>query len=155
MISLTDNDFLPVDECKLAWRWTDPKWALLPEDDLAKMRTVIGGKLTELWYELLGWHEKDGRLKSALFAETESILAEEPEQEQVKNWLRSRVSNQEQSIHIIWDKQTSIFTTWDIFLKWIDDFCYPGSDDITILPLSKEWILKYHHEEYFFFARRR
>lgn len=41
---------------------------------------------------------------------------------------------------------------WGTFVSFWDDFCYAGSDDVTILPLREHWTLCYDHDEQFRFV---
>jgi hypothetical protein len=45
-------------------------------------------------------------------------------------------------------------TSWEFFTAHWDDFCYPLSDDVLVLPDSGAWVLRYHHEEVFYFGNR-
>lgn len=53
----------------------------------------------------------------------------------------------DENIYVSWNSQTCIYTTKKIFLKYWDDFCYSGSDDVTIISESTNWILFYRHYE--------
>ncbi|HEY5894211.1 MAG TPA: hypothetical protein VIT91_13380 [Chthoniobacterales bacterium] len=45
-------------------------------------------------------------------------------------------------------------TGWEFFTAHWDDFCYPLSDEVLILPDSGGWVLLYQHQETFFFGNR-
>lgn len=49
MIKLTANDFQPLSEFPLRWRWTDPQRKVLPAAVLAQMRPLTAAKAQELW----------------------------------------------------------------------------------------------------------
>src|SRR4051794_39735972 len=36
-IPLSEGDYIPLARCPLAWRWTDPRYRELPEDDLKQI----------------------------------------------------------------------------------------------------------------------
>ena len=58
-------------------------------------------------------------------------------------------------VTVRWDSTTAVRTTWKVFADHWDDFCYPGSDDVEVFPLTGEWLLLYHHWEQFEWGRRR
>jgi hypothetical protein len=74
--------------------------------------------------------------------------------ERIRDWLLVQFSEREQSILVSWDKDTAVVTDWGVFCDYWDDFCYPASDDVTVLPMAVEWILSYGHGESFEFGRR-
>jgi len=45
----------------------------------------------------------------------------------------------------------AIETTWSIFTEYWDAFCYPSSDDVTVVPVTGSWRLVYYHYEQFEF----
>src|SRR3712207_6991725 len=42
-----------------------------------------------------------------------------------------------------WDESTAVRTTWEVFTRYWDDFCYPLSDDVAVFPDSGAWLLLY------------
>jgi hypothetical protein len=71
------------------------------------------------------------------------------------DWLRSQSPQLTEKIIVSWDRETALRTDWDLFTSQWDDFCYPATDDLLVLPASAEWILRYHHEEIFYFGVRK
>jgi hypothetical protein len=70
------------------------------------------------------------------------------------SWLRAQAPNAAEEIVVSWDRETALRTTWDFFTSHWDDFCYPASDDVLVVPDGKSWVLRYHHEEIFYFGHR-
>jgi hypothetical protein len=54
-----------------------------------------------------------------------------------------------------WSPEIALVTTLNLFITHWDDFCYPMSDDATILPPDLSWKILYQHEEVLCFADRR
>src|SRR5688572_6537033 len=95
----------------LAWRWTDPRYALFPADTLDQMQTVS---------------EEDAR---ALFTHAISIAGEEAFASQLFllttvrtlglsteagcRWLRERQPELSVAVVVSWDQRTAIRTTWE------------------------------------------
>jgi hypothetical protein len=55
---------------------------------------------------------------------------------------------------VSWDRETALRTSWEFFTAHWDDFCYPLTDDVLIIPDCGSWVLRYHHEEIFYFGDR-
>lgn len=68
-------------------------------------------------------------------------------------WLRALSVSQAERVVVSWVKGTAVETTWEIFTRYWNDFCYPASDDVTVYPPTGEWVLVYHHEERFAWGR--
>src|SRR5690606_18881743 len=48
---------------------------------------------------------------------------------------------------VSWNRRVAVQTSKSIFQKYLNDFLYPGSDDVTIVSVDLSWILFYHHTE--------
>jgi hypothetical protein len=68
------------------------------------------------------------------------------------SWLRMCCPDFTGSVTLSWDSDTALHTSWELFTARWDDFCYPASDDVFILPDSRGWVLLYHHAEGFSFG---
>ena len=72
------------------------------------------------------------------------------ETSKVNKWLFKKQQRSEQQVLVLFDfSPKAAICTWEIFVKYWDDFCYPSSDDVFIFPMKKNWILFYSHEEMF------
>ena len=152
MIDIDEKDFTSLSHFSLNWRWTDPKWNQLPENVLSQIRPLCEAKARELWEQplILG---ASSRLEADLVDHVTELEPSQDEQK-VRHWLQQRVSNDRQQVFITWDRQTAVLTTWKVFCDYWDDFCYPSSDDVTICPLSADWVLRYNHSGRFSFGPR-
>jgi hypothetical protein len=99
---------MSVREFPLAWRWTDPRYAVLPAEVLAKIHPVVDypaepTKLSGRW--------------------TEASLCVDEAVDAARSWLREQQPKLDQVITIEWSSGCSVQTTWDVFTKYWDDFC--------------------------------
>lgn len=69
-------------------------------------------------------------------------------------WLRAQAPNLAEQVTVSWERDTALRTSWEFFSAHWDDFCYPSSDDVLIVPDGGGWVLRYHHEEIFYFGNR-
>lgn len=140
-----------IQDHKLGWRWTDPKYAVLPEDVLAKMipfNPDDARKLHERSLEMLG---EDALAASFVQRKIETA---ELEPSIASMWLMAMQPNQDQMVVLSWGKDAAISTDWGVFVAYWSELCYPASDDLVVFPEAEEWVLLYHHEEEFHFGRR-
>ena len=153
MIELTDTDFQPLEQFRLKWRWTDPKWNQLPEDALSQIRPLTKEKAQEFWQRNHGYIDASG-LSDKMF---ESVLRFDArwEIQKVCDWLLQQVSDRGLLVIASWESGVAVLVSWDVFCDYWNDFCYPSGDDVLVWPLSGEWAMFWYHEEMFFFGRRR
>lgn len=134
---------------KLAWRWTDAAYTVLPDAVLAQMHPLFCAKAQALHTQSLAFLGKDG-LSTELNSEvlnTEKLLQEEAAQ-----WLIQHQPDMDLAVLLSWGADTALKTTWRIFISYWPDFCYPASDDLVVLPESAQWVLFYDHQQNFHFA---
>ncbi len=153
MPEIKEIDFLPIDSFPLKWRWTDSRWNKLPDESLNKIHPLTENKAYEVCQYSLQFQEQSGLIKS-LFENIEQINTSGEESE-VQSWLFSCSSNLDQTVIVSWNDRLAVLADWKVFCEYWDDFCYPASDDISIFPLSGEWMLLYWHSEYFDFGNSR
>ena len=71
----------------------------------------------------------------------------------MRAWLTTRPVESVAAFLLSWDVETAVSTDWQTFVTHWDDFCYPGSDDLTVWSPEASWYLCYDHEEVFRFGR--
>jgi len=143
---------MTIREHPLAWRWTDPKYALLPDSVLAQMQPIEADEAARLFTHSLTLAGEDG-LAPDVFTIT-TVRAEGLSQEAGCRWLRERQPDLSVRVVVSWEQHTALQTTWEVFTAHWDDFCYPSSDDVHVWPESERWVLLYHHEHEFQFGER-
>jgi hypothetical protein len=137
----------------LAWRWTDSRYALLPESTLAQIEPVDLSKAEYLFRHSLRLLGRDC-LSPEVFETVTRSRADIPIEAGCA-WLRAQQPDLSARIYVSWEASIAVQTTWEIFSGYWDDFCYPSSDDVVVWPESENWALLYHHEQEFQFGRTR
>jgi hypothetical protein len=156
MFELSEGDYRPLEEFRLAWRWNDPHQRVLPADVLAKVRPLTQDKAKGVYNQLgrRSLHEDEGFLPVS-FRLVNKVNTSAIYPGVVRHWLEAHIQDHDQAIIVSWEPTIAVATTADIFCRFWDDFCYPSSDDVTILPLSEDWALVYWHEEELFFGKNK
>ena len=72
----------------------------------------------------------------------------------VRERLRGLPPAPDERVLVLWDARTALVTEWAVFVESWDDFCYPSSDDVSVLPLVDDWVLCYRHYEVMQFRTR-
>jgi hypothetical protein len=143
---------MSIREHPFAWRWTDPKYAVLPDDTLARMQPIEQREAERLFQRSLRFLVRDS-LSPQEFAAIVRHSADVPA-EVGRRWLREQQPDLSAQVFVSWEQDAAILTTWEIFTAHWDNFCYPSSDDVVVWPESEQWALFYFHEEEFQFGRR-
>lgn len=134
---------MTVQDFPLAWRWTQPSHSVLPAEvlgDIRPLETFVAAGI--------------GRTVPAESASTTTRGARHSDRDEVRRWLRGVQPDSNARVYVSWSKDLAVETSWDIFTKYWDDFCYPSSDEVTVVPVSGTWQLVYHHYEQFDFTMR-
>jgi hypothetical protein len=128
-----------IQEFPLAWRWTQSSHTVLPPDVLARIRPLSSSKAAQV-------HQSSSRPHSG----AADCFSTEDETS-VRTWLRRVQPDLLATVFVSWSADLAVETSWDIFTEYWDDFCYPSSDDVTVVPVAGSWRLIYHHYEQFEF----
>ena len=134
----------------LAWRWTSPTHAVLSPAELAALKPCSSDETARIYERSLRFETADGLAP----AEFETVLTQSADISGADgcSWLRAQAGDLEEQITVLWQRDIALRTTWELFTTRWDDFCYPSSDDVFVLPDSEKWVLRYHHEDIFFFG---
>lgn len=145
MITLTESDFVPLDGFSLAWRWTQESHASLPASSLARIRPLASARAAAIAPEAT---------ELCLGGDTATLRSAAGDPERVRAWLAALPVESHASVLVSWDVDTAVATDWETFVAYWDDFCYAGSDDLTVWNPEGVWYLCYDHGEVFRFGRR-
>jgi len=126
-----------IEEFPLAWRWVDSRYALLPQDVLARMLPCPPEQASRVF-------DRAASLERVAVPDAARISADGAP-DKVIAWLRSHESRVNEDVFVSWSPDTALQTSWGTFTERWDDFCYPSSDDVTVTPRDESWILLYHH----------
>ena len=130
---------MSIQEFPLAWRWTQPSHAVLPPDVLAAIVPLTASEAA--------------RLNFGSPVEGVSVVSCRTDgSEDVQGWLRRVQPDGQLSVYVSWSDDLAVQTKWGIFTEYWDDFCYPSSDDVTVVPVGGTWRLEYSHYERFEFT---
>jgi hypothetical protein len=132
---------MTIQDFPLAWRWTQASHSVLPAEVLADIRPLSAP-------------EAAGVQTVAPVGSASVVSHSAPDSGDVRRWLRRVQPDLHMLIYVSWSKDLAVETSWDIFTEYWDDFCYPSSDDVTVVPVSGTWQLVYHHHEQFDFIAR-
>jgi hypothetical protein len=146
-----DHLMCAVTDFPLAWRWTSSTHASFSPAELAALHPCAPGAAARIHGDSLRFVDADG-LASGGF---ESVVTHPATVSTAEGcaWLRARIPALTGRVTLSWQVEIALRTTWELFTARWDDFCYPSSDDVTVLPESGGWILLYHHWETFSFGR--
>jgi hypothetical protein len=133
-----------IDHFPLKWRWTDAKYLLMPEGDLAKIQPLSKNSSLFVYNESLRLIEVTN-IENA--GERQVTSGSESD---VTMYLQSTMPDT--TILVSWDSDSAVITETGIFQKYWDEFCYPSSDDVSIWGGDKSWLLQYFHYEEFSFV---
>jgi hypothetical protein len=137
---------------KLAWRWTDSRYAVLPEHVLSELRPIDEVEAKTLYDLTLSYLDTDALSPefNSTMVSTERLSAQEGSQ-----WLARQRSPSKTEVVLSWDPTVALRTSWALFVEYWQEFCYPASDDLVVFPSAGDWVLLYHHEEEFHFGVRK
>lgn len=76
-------------------------------------------------------------------AHSETAEKEERFRKKIENYLMPYNGD----LIVSWNRKTVEQTSKSLFQKYLTDFLYPSSDDVTIVSVDLSWILFYHHTE--------
>ena len=149
--SFLDSDFVPMAAFGRAWRFTDPKFALLPPEVLARVRPLQPAVATILNSAAATLHVVT-TAKASVTIDTR--LPNTPSNDtSVRDALTALEVPGATPVIVSWDGDDAVVTDWQIFVEYWDDFCYPSSDDVTVWPAilhsRDSWALAYNHYETF------
>jgi Protein of unknown function (DUF2947) len=117
----------------MAWRFADPRFNVLPQEDLQQMEDVPPNEAECIW-------KTHVRVDHLLLLP--AGLRDIPLQTIEVDWdnpivgrtLLSRLGyRQDEKIVFFWGPNTAVRTTWSTFLRYWDDFFYPDDDNNLII----------------------
>ncbi len=129
---------MTIQEFPWAWRWTQPSHSVLPAEVLADIRPLSAP-------------EAAGICAVAPAGSASAVSHSASDSGEVRRWLRCVQPDSRVRVYVSWTKDWAVEMNWDVFTEYWDDFCYPSSDDITVVPVGGTWRLVYHHYEQFDF----
>lgn len=154
---------MTIREHPLAWRWTDPKYVEFSPDVLAQISPLDATAAVAVHDQWLPYFDRYGEVIPERFDRVETYPTEgtwkgnacrreTPLIVRVANWLLAQESDSTLPVTISWHRDCAVRTSWEIFTRRWDDFCYASSDDAMIVADAPRWLLAFHHEDRFSFC---
>jgi hypothetical protein len=146
-----------MDQFALKWRFTDPRYRVLPPLHLEQLKPLSAESSRRLWDLTLPLHG-DLPFSPGLFRSVASVPLDNNDPaaiRAVRKWLFDRGVPFKAPVYLSYQPEWAIATTWKMVVKYWDDFWYPGSDDLTVVDESFAWALLFWHESEAFFGENR
>ncbi len=149
---------VPMDQFPLKWRFTDPRYDVLPPIHLAQVKPLAPADAGRLWNLILrsDLHAAvpfaEGYFRSLVGTRIADSHGNAAEDRRVRKWLYQRGIPFRRRVWLSYQPEWAIETTWKMLVKYWTAFYYPISDDLTVIDGSFTWALLFHHEEEVFFG---
>ena len=151
MIQIDADDTTGLDEFSLKWRWTDERHANLCDEERARIRPLRPAAAAAAWRLSIGSVSEELELDPSVYEDVERA----PARTKSDSGFLTRLPAGRIPVVVSWDQHTAVLTDSELFVQRWDDFCYPSSDDVTVIPVDESWLLHYSRGEEFLFARKR
>jgi hypothetical protein len=151
VIQIGSDDTTGLDESALRWRWTDERHANLSDEERARIRPLRPEAASKVWRLSTASLGKELELDPSVYEDVERW----PARTKNDSGFLARLPAGRILVVVSWDRHTAVLTDSELFVQRWDDFCYPSSDDVTVIRLDESWLLHYWHWEAFLFARKR
>jgi hypothetical protein len=149
MIELQENHFVALSEFRLAWRFNDPNYHVLPSEALADLRPLDASCAASINLSVTAASTVHQSGPSEPIARIDAAGSSDQAVKAASAELAALPIAGAQRVIVSWDQDHALETSWLTFRSYWNDFCYPSSDDVTIVPLEGGWTLRYHHWEQF------
>ena len=150
------KEIIPFEKFNLFWRWDSAHnpTMLTEEREQIKMFSEIESKRLN---KVINYYESESNLRKSFESSDWFLSSSETELKKKKfaDNFRQLTQNHDENLFISWNRRTCVYTTKEIFIKYWDDFCYPSSDDVTIISELTNWIYFYNHIEVGIFWERK
>ncbi|MBC5775276.1 hypothetical protein H8S95_14450 [Pontibacter sp. KCTC 32443] len=145
-IEIDNKEVIPLRDFKLTWRWEKTHNPEITETEKVQIEPVSEAESKRL-NKIIDFFEKEDNLNMS-FIPTDWISASSENNEKIEQFrskLTSIIEQWDERVIVTWDRTTTLRTSKEIFLKYWDDFCYPSSDDVTIISEKTNWVMFYNH----------
>lgn len=143
---LSDADRRELSDFPLAWRWTRKTDSAFPSEDLELLMPLTKRASARVHEEALRIHTRGGLSRGQVTEWCSCETRDRPPYE-VASWLLALPPHTAELVVASWDASTALCLPWGLFARRWVDFCYPSSDNVTVLPQEGLWVLAYDHEE--------
>jgi len=126
----------------------------MPAEVLAQIVPLTATEALQSNKESLTLYQPNQKLSAALYGTIATQRTDNIPPSEGRTWLLNQ-QPAEAPVVVSWQAELGVRTTWYIFADYWEAFCYPSSDDVTVWPEGKDWVLAYYHYELFEFAKSR
>ena len=147
-IELDLNEIITLDDFELGWRWKSLHNHNILEEEKQQLKPLSIRESKKI-NKIIDLFESESNLGQR-FQPNDWIRANSDTQKSIDefaNYFQGITENYNENLFISWNRSTCLYTTKAIFIKYWDDFCYPSSDDVTIISELTNWVYFYNHIE--------
>ena len=152
---------VPMAEFALKWRFTDPKFDVLPPIHLEQIHPLDARSAGLIWKFILdSTVHSSAPFKPAFFKHHVTTTigdshGDPNEHSRIRKWLYHCEIPFDHQIFLSWQPSWAVRTTWKMLVKYWSSFYYPISDDLTVIDESLQWCVLFHHEHELHFGTNR
>jgi hypothetical protein len=151
MIVVTADAVLPMTQFPLAWRFTaaEAGWTPARLADIRPLTPALAAAVSarlEARRSPLEGHASEASLDIPAPCVSQADVV------RTREVLAGLGAADAERVVVSWDERCALETSWRTFRSHWETFCYPGTDDVTVVPLDERWTLCYHHWEAFTFV---
>ena len=144
---------VPMEDFSLRWRFTDPKYFMLPPVELEQIEPLDALSARRLFELRSRWRPMPSlHIAWPHVASTAIKGYGADEVARVREWLFQRNVTPKQQVYASWSSHEAAMTRWEIVATYWNAFWYPSSDDLVVFDASLTWALFLSHEEQAFFG---
>ena len=140
-----------LDKFPLKWRWTEPQYCILSNEELSLIEPLSEESAKEVWEKSLSFISRDSDFSPNRELFKEICEIECNDENDIEIWLKQRI--QAEKVIVSWQPDTAVIVSSKLFIEHWEDFCYPSSDDVSIWPFDEKWVVHYWHEEMFCYGK--
>ena len=142
-----------MDDFRLKWRFTDPKFGQLPPQHLEQLKPLDEDASKFLW-DYVSQVDLFAHMpfRKDFFRAIDKMKIWEGNESEVKKWLYHRRLPFEKQVFLSWQPTDAMIVPWKLFIKYFDSFYYGCADDLTIIDQSLNWALLFYHEDEIYFG---
>lgn len=147
-ITIDHREIISLEAFELGWRFDKIHNSEITAAE-KKLITALSPTESQRVNKIIGYYENpENRVRK--YTETNWFSAHsETAEKEVR--FRKKIENYllpySDDLIVSWNRRTAVQTSKSIFLKYLTDFLYPGSDDVTIVSINLTWMLFYDHTE--------
>lgn len=147
-LSVNKKEIIQLSDFELSWRWQKSHNKFITEKEKSLLSPLSEIESKRLFKAIEHWKHK---IKiNDDYSESDWMMASSESDLKVKEFrvkLEKSLNAYKENVIINWDRRTTLLTTKNIFTKYWDDFCYPSSDDTTIISTELNWLIEFSHYE--------